>query len=161
MTILDSGVGLTTMSVSVAARLQAKLPDDRSLGAWTSLDNSRLPMVACCTTRKNTCPVRTSLHTNWGPAVLDPFSSAVSCLATITWWKLVVRRCLREVLTCTTVRGNARALGITPSLGESIPPSVHDCRRVTIRVDLMQRLHQPEEPDEAVERLVAHESDKT
>lgn len=39
--------------------------------------------------------------------------------------------------------------------------SFHDCRRVTKSVDEMQRLHESEECDEAVERLVARSPDVT
>ena len=67
--ILDSVYGISTMSVSVAAKLQAAVPDVQIVGLMT---DGKLVLV-----KQNSCPVRAALHTMWGPVVIDPVSFAV------------------------------------------------------------------------------------
>lgn len=94
MAILDSGAGLTTMSESVAARLQEKLSVVLII---SGMDESRQLTVAdghVLQVAQRTYPVPISLHTNWGPVVVDLFSFAVMP-GNDNVVILVARRCLR------------------------------------------------------------------
>ena len=74
---LDSGSGISTMPESVAAKLQAAVPDVQTVGVmsddqYVNMANSKLVLV-----KHKSCPVRIALHTMWGPVVIDRVSYTV------------------------------------------------------------------------------------
>ena len=74
--ILDSGSGISTMSESVATKLQAAVPDVQIVGLtddqYVNMADGKLVLV-----KQKPCPVRRALHTMWGPMVMDRASYAV------------------------------------------------------------------------------------
>ena len=65
--ISDSGSGISTMSESVAATLQAAVPDVEIVGPMT--DDQYVKMVdgKSVLVKQKSCPVETALHTMWAP----------------------------------------------------------------------------------------------
>ena len=75
--IFDSGFCITTISDSVAAKLEAAVPEVQIVGPMTNgqyvnMANGKLVLV-----KQKSCPVRTALHTMWRPVVMDPVSYSV------------------------------------------------------------------------------------
>ena len=70
--VLDSGSGISTMSESVAAKLQAAVPDVQIVGPMTDDQHVKMADGELVLVKKKSCPVRTALHTMWGPVVMDP-----------------------------------------------------------------------------------------
>ena len=60
--ILDSGSGISTMSESVAAKLQAAVPDVQNVGPMT-YDQYVKMVDGKLVVKQKSCPVRTALHT--------------------------------------------------------------------------------------------------
>ena len=136
--ILDSGSGISTMSESVAAKLQASVPDVQIVGPMTDDQYVKMADDKLVLVKQKSCPVKTVLHAMWGLVVMDPVSYAV-----LSGKENVV------ILGSPTLA----ALGINmyDSLGECArkrniavqgleSPNFKECRRVSIAVEaLMQR----------------------
>ena len=157
--ILDSGSGISTMSESVAAKLQAAVPDIQIVGPMTDDQYIKMAEGKLVLVKQKSCPVRTALHTMWGPVVMDPVSYAV-----LPGTENVV------ILRSPTLA--ALGINVYDSLGECAhqrnlsvqvveSPNLKERRRVSIAVEaLLQRgPGAPEPPDEAVERLVSRGPD--
>ena len=70
--ILDSGSGISTMPKSVAAKLQATVPDLQIVEPMTDDQHGKMADGNLVLVKKKSCPVRAALHTMWGPVVMDP-----------------------------------------------------------------------------------------
>ena len=75
--ILDSRSGISTMSESVAVKLQATVPDVQVVGSMTNARDVKMAHGKLVQVKRKYGPVRTALYTMWGPVVLDPVSYAV------------------------------------------------------------------------------------
>ena len=109
--------------------------------------------------KKKSCPARTTLHTMWGPAVIDPVSYAVLpgkedvvILGNPTLGTLVIN--VQDSLGECARKRNLSVQGVET-------PYFKECRRVSIAVKfLLQRdPGSSEPPDEAIEQLVSSEPD--
>ena len=74
MAILDTGSGISTMSESVVEKLQAAVPDVQIVGPMTDDQYVKMADGRLVLVMQKSCPVRTALHTMWGPVVMDPVS---------------------------------------------------------------------------------------
>ena len=72
--ILNTGSGISTMSESVAAKLQAAAPADQIVGPMTDDQNVKMADGKLVLVKQKSCPVRTAVHAMWGPVVMDPAS---------------------------------------------------------------------------------------
>ena len=72
--ILDLGSGISTISESVAAKLQAAVPDVQIVGPMTNGQYVKMVDGKLVLVKQKSCPVRTVLHTMWGLVVMDPIS---------------------------------------------------------------------------------------
>ena len=156
--ILDSGSGITTISVGIANKLQAAFPDVRLVGDMSHPGKLKVADGRVLATEKKTCPVRISLHTSWDLVTLNPFSFAVMpgdddvvILGNPTLNRLGI-----EVYD--SLGSRARECAAFNGVGTAAYRQFH---RVTVSVDASQQQTSltPEEPDEAVERLVARGPD--
>ena len=75
--VLDSGTGISTMSESVAAKMQAAVPDVQIVGSMTDDQYVKMADGKFVLVKQKSCPVRTALQTMWGPVVMDLVSNAV------------------------------------------------------------------------------------
>ena len=100
--------------------------------------------------KQTSCPVRTALHTMWGPVVMDPVSYAV-----LQGKEGVV------ILGSPTLAALGNNVYDTLANTGLESPNFKECRRVSIAVEALQQRDPgaPEPPDEAVERLVSRGSD--
>ena len=76
--ILDSKSGILTMSDSVAAKLQAAVPDVEIVGPMINDQHVKMADGKLELVKQKSCLVKTTFHTMWGPVVMDPVSYAVS-----------------------------------------------------------------------------------
>ena len=157
--ILDSGSGISTMSESVAGKLEATVSDVQIAGPMTDEQYVKLPDGKLGLVRQKSCPVRTALQTMWGPVVMDPVSYAVLPgkegvvilgSPTLAFLGINVYDSLGE---CARKR-NLSVQGV-----ES--PNFKECRWVSIAVEAMLQRGPgaPEPPDEAIKRLLSRGSD--
>ena len=156
--ILDSGSGISTMSESVAAKLQAAVSDVQIAGPMADDQYVKISDCKLVLVKQKSCAVRTALHTMWGPVVMDPISYDVlpgkamniSGSPTFVALRINVYGSLGEF---------ARKRNLSVQGVES--PNFKECRRVSIAEEaLLQRdPGAPEPPDEAVERLVSRGPD--
>ena len=153
--ILDSGSGITTMSESLAAKLQAAVPEVQIVGPITDDQYVKMADGKLVKVKQKSCPVRTALLTMWGPVVIDPVSHAMFLGK-------------EDVMILGSPPLAALGINVYGSLGEYAlkrklsvegvePPNFKECRRVSIALEaLLQRgPGASEPPDEAVERLVS------
>ena len=157
--ILDSGSGISTISESVAAKLQAADLNVQIVGPMTDdqyvkMANGKLMLV-----KQKSCFVRTTLHTMRGPVMMDPVSYAVLpgkedmvILGSPTLAAL--GKNVHDSLGKCARKRNLFIQGV-----ES--PNFKGYRRVSIAVEaLLQRgPGAPEPPDKAVEQLVSRGPD--
>ena len=78
--ILDSGSGITTMSVEIANKLQAAFPDVQVLESMSHPRKLKVANGRVLAVEKQTCPVGIALHTSWG-LVDHPGSVLLRCHA--------------------------------------------------------------------------------
>ena len=74
---LDSRSGISTMSESVAAKLQTAVPDVQIVGPMIDEQHVKMADGKLVLVKQKSCSVRTALHTMWGPVMMDPVSYAV------------------------------------------------------------------------------------
>ena len=113
-TILDSGSGISTISESVAPKLQTAVPDVQIVGPMTDDQYVKMADGKLVLRKQKSYPVRTALHTMWGPVVMDPVSYAVLPSKEDV---VILRSPTLAALgiNCTTALVNARASVISPS----------------------------------------------
>ena len=153
--ILDSGSDISTMSESVAAKLQVAVPDAQIVGPMTDDQYVKMADGKLILVKEKSCPVKTALHTMWGLVVMYPASYAV----------LPGKE---DVVILGSLTLAALGIDVYDSLGECAHkrnlsvqgvelPNFKECRRVSIAVEaLLQRSPgAPEPSDEALERLVS------
>ena len=75
--ILDSGSGITTMSVGITHKLQAAFSDVQVVGGMSHPGKLKVADGRVLAVEKKTCPVRIALHTSWGLVTLDLFCFAI------------------------------------------------------------------------------------
>ena len=75
--ILDLRSGISTMSESVTAKLQATVPDVQIVRSMTDDQYVKMAHAKLVLVKHKSFPVRTALHTMWGPVVMDPVSYTV------------------------------------------------------------------------------------
>ena len=75
--ILDLGSGISTMSESVAAKLQAAVSDVQIVRSMADDQYVKIVDGKLVLVKQKSCPVRIYLYTMWGPVVMDPVSYAV------------------------------------------------------------------------------------
>ena len=61
--VLDSRSGITTMSESVAAKLQAAVPNVQIVGPMIDDQHVKMADGKLVQVKQKSCPVRTALHT--------------------------------------------------------------------------------------------------
>ena len=152
--ILASGSGITTMSTGMANKLQAAFPDVQVVGSMAHPGKLKVADDRVRVVQKRTFPVRIALHISWGLINMDPFSFAampddddVVILGNLTLKLLDI-----DVYDSLGARARERA-----ALTGVDTAAYRQCRRVYVSADALQQqpCGTPEEPDEAVERLVA------
>ena len=148
--ILDSGSGITTMSVGIANKLQAAFPDVQVVGGKSHPGKLKVADSQVLAGEQKTCPVRIALQTSWGLVALDPFSVAVMPGDDdfVTLGNLLGI----DVYGILGARARERA-----ALVGGDTTAYRQCHRVTVSVDALRQRTSltSEEPDEAVERFVA------
>ena len=152
--IFDSGSGITTMSAGIANNLQAAFPDVQVVGGMAHPGKLKVTDGRVLVVQERTCPVRIALHTSWGLVTMDPFSFAVMSgdddvvILDNPTLKLLGSD-VYDILG-TRARECAALTGVDTA-------AYRQCRRVIVSVDSLQQQQcgAPEEPDEAVERLMA------
>ena len=75
--ILDLGSGISTISQSVAAKLQAAVTDVQIVGPMTNDQYLKMADGKLVVVKQKSCSPSAALHTMWGPVVTDPVSNAV------------------------------------------------------------------------------------
>ena len=157
--ILDSGSGISTMSGSVAAKLQAAVPDVQIVGPMIDDQYVKMADGKLVLARQKSCPMRSALPTMWEPVVMDPI-----------WYAVLSSK--EDVVILGSPTLAALEINVYDSLDECArkrnlsvqgveSPNFKGCRRVSIAVEaLLQRgPGAPEPPNEAVERLISREPD--
>ena len=156
--VLDSGSGLTTMSVGVARKLQEAYPAVRIVEGMHTPGKLKVADGRVREVTEKTIPVRIALHTSWGLVSLDPFSFAVMpgdddvlILGNPTLKALGID--VYDSLGA-TAREQAKFTGVETA-------AYKQCRRVVLSVDALQQKEdlQTDVPDDAVERLIARGPD--
>ena len=156
--ILDWGSGITTMSARIANKLQAAFPDVQVVGGMAHPGKLKVADGRVLVVQERTCPVRIALYTSWGLVTMEPFSLAVMpgdddvvILGNPTLKLLGI-----DVYDSLGARARERA-----ALAGVDTAAYRQCRRVIVSVDALQQQQcgTPEEPDGAVERLVARGPD--
>ena len=163
--ILDSGSGITTLPAEIANKLQgianklqAAFPDVQVVGGMAHPGKLKVADGRVLVVQERTCPVRIALHTSWGLVTMDPSYFAVMpgdddvvILGNPTLRLLGIN--VYDTLRART-RQRAALTGVDTA-------AYRQCRRVIVSVDALQQQPRgtPEEPDEAVERMVAREPD--
>ncbi|CAM9167047.1 unnamed protein product [Sphacelaria rigidula] len=152
--ILNSGSGIMTMSVGVAAKLQAMIPDIRVVTPMSGKQLVKLANGNVERMKQKSCPVQTALYTSWGPVALDPCSYAV-----------MPRTDDVKIMGSPTLE--ALGIDVYSSLGDCArarntsvqgvnTPDFTDCRRSSIAVDALQQPGGRAEPVySSVERLLS------
>ena len=75
--ILESGSGITTMSVGITNKLQAAVPHVQVVGGMLHPGNLKVADDRVLAVEQNTCPMQIALHASWGLVTLDPVTFAV------------------------------------------------------------------------------------
>ena len=156
--VLDSGSGITTMSAGIANKLQAAFPDVQVVGGMAHPWKFKVADSRVLVVQERTCPVWIALHTSWGLVTMDPFPFAVMpgdddvvILGNPTLKLLGI-----DVYDSLGARSRERA-----ALTGVDTAAYRQCRRVIVSVHALQQQQcgTPEEPDGAVECLVARGAD--
>ena len=136
--ILVSRSGISTMSESVTAKLQAAVPDVEIVGPMTDDHYVKMADGKLVLVKQKWYPVRRALNTMWGPGMMDRVSYAI----------LPGKEDVAIVGSLTLAALGTNVYG---SLGECArkrnlsaqdvePPNFKECRRVSIAVEaLLQR----------------------
>ncbi|CAB1109830.1 unnamed protein product [Ectocarpus sp. CCAP 1310/34] len=156
--ILDSGAGLTAMSASVAQKLQKKCPDVSVVVSTDHPHQVKTVEGRLVTVTEKTCPVRMTIHTQWGPVVLDPRAFAVMpgtddvvIIGDPTLTKLGID--VYEAMAQHALKErDMEVRGVDT-------PGFHEARRISVSVEAFTQRAAPDPPDAAVERLVARGPD--
>lgn len=151
--VLDSGSGLSTMSVGIARKLQQSYPRVQLVGGMQTPGKLKVADGRLREVTEKTIPVRISLHTSWGLVSLDPFSFAVMpgdddvvILGNPTLKALGI-----DVYESLGARERKQA-----NIASVETAAYKQCRRVSMSVDALHQPEtaQPDSPDPAVERLL-------
>ena len=115
--------------------------------------DARVPVV-----QERACPVRIALHTSWGSVTMDPFSFPVMPGDEDV---VILGNPPLELLGINVYDSLGARAREGAALSGVDTAAYRQCRRVIVSVDALQQQQcgTPEEPDGAVERLVARGAD--
>ena len=156
--ILDSGSGVTTMSVGIANKLQSAFPDVQVVRGMSHPGKLKVADGRVLAVEKKTYPVRIALHTSRSLVTLDPFSFTVMPGGDDV---VILGNPTLKLLGIDVSDSLGARAGERVALTGVDTAAYRQCRRVTVSVNAWQQQTSltPAEPDEAVERLVARGPD--